>query len=82
MKKRILSLIAALTVILSTTGCNKQIFDLNLKFDRAIIHLPNGQIIEGKVQSWTDYEDGDQIQVKIDGVTYLVHSSNIVLIDE
>ena len=34
---------------------------------------------KGAVQSWTDYEDGDQIQVKIDGITYLVHSSNIAL---
>ena len=32
----------------------------------------------GKVESWCDYE-GDQLQVVIDGVTYLVHSSNIVM---
>lgn len=30
------------------------------------------------VESWRDYE-GDQLQVVIDGVTYLVHSSNVVL---
>lgn len=29
-----------------------------------------------------NYDDGDQIQVKIDGTTYLVHSVNIVLIKE
>ena len=40
------------------------------------------EIVEGKVASWTDFEDGDQIQVKIDGKTYLVHSANIVLISE
>ncbi len=34
------------------------------------------------VSSWKDYEDGDQIQVVIDGTTYLVHSSNIVLMNE
>ena len=42
----------------------------------------NGEVVEGKVSSWTDFEDGDQIQVKIDGKTYLVHSSNVVLISD
>ena len=63
-------------------ACNKQMIDTTYKFDRAIIELRNGTIVEGKVQSWTDFEDSDQIQVKIDGVTYLVHSSNIDLITD
>ena len=61
-------------------GCNKQIVDLTYSYEYAIIGLPNGEVVEGKVSSWTDFEDGDQIQVKIDGKTYLVHSSNVVLI--
>lgn len=65
------------------TGCtNKQVFDTTYSFERAILSLPDGTVVEGKVTSWNDYEDGDQIQVKIDGKTYLVHSSNIVLISE
>lgn len=76
-----LTLISALLIV-SLSGCNKQIFDTTYSFDKAIISLPNGQVIEGKIDSWTDYEDGDQIQVKINGVIYLVHSSNIVLIKE
>ena len=71
-----------LFVYMLLSGCNKQVFDTTYKFDRAIIELRNGTIVEGKVQSWTDFEDGDQIQVKIDGVTYLVHSSNIDLITD
>lgn len=43
---------------------------------------PDGSVISGKIESWKDYDDGDQIQVKIDGTTYLVHSVNIVLIKE
>ena len=62
------------------TGCNKQIVDLTYKFDYAIISLPNGEIVEGKVQSWKDYEDGDQIQVKVSDTTYLVHAANVALI--
>jgi hypothetical protein len=76
-----LTLISALLIV-SLSGCNKQIFDTTYSFDKAIISMPNGQVIEGKIDSWTDYEDGDQIQVKINGVIYLVYSSNIVLIKE
>ena len=59
---------------------NKQLFDLTYTFDTAIISLPYGSVVNGSVSSWTDFEDGDQIQVVIDGKTYLVHSSNIALI--
>ena len=63
-------------------GCNKQVFDTTYTFDKAIISLPNGEIIEGEVESWKDFDDGDQIQVVIDGKTYLVHSSQVVMINE
>lgn len=66
--------------LIFASGCNRQVIDMTYKYDRAIISLPDGTIVDGKVDSWTDFEDGDQIQVKIDGVTYLVHSTNIVLI--
>lgn len=78
--KRIKCLIAALAVLLVLTGCNRQLKDFTYKFDYAIIELQNGEVVEGKVESWLDFEDGDQIQVKVNGVTYLVHSSNVTLI--
>ena len=74
--------VIALSMALITTGCNKQLVDLTYSYEYAIIGLPNGETVEGKVSSWTDYEDGDQLQVKIDGKTYLVHSSNVVLISK
>lgn len=80
--KKILVIFASIAMILSMTGCNRQIIDTTFSYNRAIIHLPDGTVIDGKVQSWKDYEDGDQIQVKIDGVTYLVNCMNIVLISE
>jgi choloylglycine hydrolase len=40
------------------------------------------EIVEGKVESWTDYTDSDQIQVKVNGKIYLVHSNNVVLIKD
>lgn len=84
MKCKIFALILVITIIVSLlVGCgNKTLIDTTYSFERAILILPNGEVIEGKVQTWKDYADGDQIQVKIDGETYLVHSSNIVLISE
>ena len=80
--KKIIVLILVLAALLTFTACNKQMVDLTYSYERAILSLPNGEVIEGKVSSWTDFEDGDQIQVRIDGKTYLVHSSNIVLISD
>ena len=81
--KKIIAMLLTIIAILSITllsGCNKQLMDLTYSYEYAIIGLPNGEVVEGKVSSWTDYEDGDQLQVKINGKTYLVHSSNVVLI--
>ena len=74
--------IALAAALFLLAGCNKQMVDLTYSYEYAIIGLPNGETVEGKVSSWTDFEDGDQIQVKIDGKTYLVHSSNVVLISD
>lgn len=76
-------IVSIVTFSLLLSGCgNMTLIDTTYHFDRAMIELPGGQVIEGKVESWTDFEDGDQIQVKIDGKTYLVHSTNVVLIAE
>lgn len=81
--KKIIIMATGMMMALALCSCgNKTLIDTNYTFNHAIISLPNGQIIEGKVQTWNDYDDGDQIQVKIDGVVYLVHSSNIVLIND
>lgn len=82
MKKKLSIVVSGIVLALGLTGCNKQIVDVTFSYERAIISLPNGEVVDGKVQSWTDYEDGDQIQIKIDGVTYLVHASQVVLISE
>lgn len=78
--KKIILFIVAVAAALLLTGCNYDVIDTTYRYNRAVIELPNGEIIYGKVQSWRDYEDGDQIQVKIDGTTYLVHSSDVTLI--
>lgn len=83
MKKRVALIIFLAIILISCTGCyNKQFVDMTYHYDRAIIYLPNGEIVEGKVSSWTDFEDGDSIQIKIDGKTYLTHICNVCLIDD
>lgn len=80
MKKLMIFLLIICALLLS--GCNYDLIDTTYEFNRAILSLPDGTVIEGTVQKWTDYEDGDQIQVVIDGTTYLVHSANIALIKD
>lgn len=82
MKKIIIVSIILVVATLILSGCNKQIIDWNYKFDRAMVMLPDGSVISGKCDSWRDYEDGDQLQVRIDGKTYLTHATNVALIDD
>lgn len=79
--KKLICIILALVICLSITACgyNRQLIDLDYKFNYAIIFLPDGNRIEGKVTSWRDFEQSDMIQLKIDGVTYMTHSSNVIL---
>lgn len=59
-----------------------QVIDTTWSYERAIISLPNGYVVEGHVDSWKDFDSSDMIQVEIDGKSYLTHSSNVVLISE
>ena len=78
--KKILACMAAIFAVTLTACGNMQMVDTTWNYNKAVISLPDGTIVEGNVESWKDYADGDQIQVKIDGVTYLVHSCDAVLI--
>ena len=54
MKKIIAILLVAvvsLSLALLTVGCNKQVMDLTYSYERAIICLPNGEIVDGKVHN-------------------------------
>jgi len=74
-------ILLTIIILLTLSSCsNYDYWDTNWNFNYAHITMANGEIISGKVQQWRDYEDGDQLQVKIDGTTYLVHSSQCTLI--
>ena len=60
--KKIVTLIAAVMMVITMAGCgNVQMVDTTWSFEKAVIYLPNGDIIEGDVQSWVDFENSDMI---------------------
>ena len=80
MKKMIAIIAVLLGLAVMLTACgNYQVIDVQYTFNRALVKLQDGTIVSGRVERWKDYEDGDQIQVRIDGVTYLVHAANCTL---
>lgn len=81
MKKITIVLVLILAMLTMTACGNQQWFDTTYYFGKGVVALPNGEVIEGKVESWTDYES-DAVQVVIDGTTYLTHYANVCLIAE
>lgn len=92
MKKRMLisGLVVAITVLIlayANTGelsevaaYNKSWFDTQYDFNKAIIDLRT-EVITVDVKTWTDYEDGEQLQIVAkDGTVYLTSSYNCTLI--
>lgn len=74
--------VLALMASMIFAGCevsNIQVVDTTLRYDYAWISLPSGEVVEGTVESWRDFEDGDQIQIKINGTTYLTDTTRAVL---
>lgn len=79
--KKILAVLVLVVLMVALTGCgNRDIIDTVYSYEEAVLSMADGTIVHGKVENWRDYEDGEQIQVKIDGVTYLVNSVNVTLI--
>ena len=76
----ILLIVALLSVLV---GCgNYDTFDTVYEYDRAIIQLANGEVIEVEIASWCDYE-GEQIQITTpDGTVYLTSSLRCDLIKD
>lgn len=83
MKKKIALVILLILVVICLCGCNHQIgFDTTWNFKWAILQLGNGELIEGPVSSWRDFNNSDCVQFTINGITYLTHYSNVILCTE
>ena len=84
MKKILAVAILLVTLCFCLTGCmtigNRQVgLDLTQSFTWAIVELGNGELIEGKVTSWRDFDESDVVQLTMNGVTYLTHYSKVIL---
>ena len=81
--KKIICIALILTLALALTACqvgNRQVgWDTTQTFTYAIIELGNGEVIEGTVTSWRDFDDSDVVQFTMNGVTYLTHYSKVIL---
>lgn len=84
--KKIVAVILIITLCLTLTACqigNRKIgIDTTQTFRWAIIQLGNGELIEGPVDSWRDFNEGDSVQITINGITYLTHYANVILVTE
>lgn len=78
MKKINLTIIGV--AVLMLTGCNKQVFDFNYNYSKIICNY-DGNKFELKIDKWTDY-DGEQLQVKSNGKTYLLSANKCYMIGD
>ena len=81
--KKVLAVLVLVVLAISLSACsigNHAMVDFKHNFEEAVIALPDGNVVSGRVQSWKDYEDSDCVQIKIDGVVYLTHYVNATLI--
>lgn len=84
--KKIVIVVLIITLCLTLTACqigNRKIgFDTTQTFRWAIIQLGNGELIEGSVDSWRDFNESDTVQITVKGITYLTHYANVILATE
>lgn len=81
--KKIICVVLILSLALALTACqvgNRQVgWDTTQTFTHAILELGNGEIVEGTVTSWRDFDDSDVVQFTMNGITYLTHYSKVIL---
>ena len=78
----LLILTGCTSTTVNTVSYNKSWFDTNYTFTKCKTWIGN-EVLEIEIAEWTDYEDGDQLQIKgKDGNVYLVSANNSILINE
>ena len=85
--KRALCMLAAILLVVAMmlmflTGCNRQVIDTTFSYDNAILALPDGSVISGKIESWKDYDDGvafRHIVGRVDRQTVLARGDRMVV---
>lgn len=79
--KKILCVLLVIVMIFSLTACNYNLIDTSWDFNYAYITMPNGEIVEVTINSWT--EDENSVTIKgDDGQVYSVSYHNCLLTKE
>ncbi|MBQ3424326.1 MAG: hypothetical protein IJH38_03915 [Clostridia bacterium] len=78
----VILILAGLFTYWEATHGNRRLIDTKFRFDRAIIRMPDGEVVSGKISSWLDFSDSDVVQITMDGKTYLTHYANVVMIQD
>ena len=82
MKRIIVLLMVVLTVVVMSACGNKDLWDTEYTFNKAIVKFPDGTSKTLEIKCWSDY-DGEQIQITTkDGTLYVFNSVNCVLVKE
>lgn len=76
MKKLILMLV----MLVMLSGCNRQMFDFDYEF-HGVYFNDGDQWHYIEIDSWKGFEDGDDYQFTKDGVTFLINSRNIIMVE-
>lgn len=72
-------LILLAVIIITITGCNKEVFDLSYNFSKVHLYETNRCY---EIKSWRDY-DGEQLQVKLVNYgTIIVSSTGCLLVSD
>jgi hypothetical protein len=83
--RKVIAAILVLLVALVLIGCNYSgydFYDTPYHFNRAMISMPDGTILNVQIAKWSDAE-GEQLTITAkDGTRYLVSSYNCVLIED
>lgn len=84
--KEEIDLILIIGVFLIIIGLGLTVFKEDKTEDmlqKAMIKLPNNEIVTGELAEWTTYDNKDTVMVKLkNGKQYLGHSSDIVLYND
>ena len=79
-KDLIILMILIVVCMLFITGCNKQIFDTSYTFNKIVCNY-DGIKFELNIDKWNDYE-GEQLQIKSEGKTYLLSANKCYMIGD
>ena len=86
MKKTLILALVLVLCAIALSACkigNRQIgLDTTQTFKYAVIQLGNGELVEGKIDTWRDFKDSEEVQITINGITYLTSYENVIMATE